>query len=167
MHLIYRLGILIAILVSSLTTNGQNKSHRIYEDFANKEGITHFTLSRNMINVVNLTLDDENKSVSGDLHEIKVLFFNPEKGNLKNSFSKIVNGKLKRMNYREVENDCKDQNTESRFWIRGSRKHVKECHVVLAGTDKDSYGCLVSFYGDMDVKDLDVLEALSREQIDL
>ncbi|SES82654.1 protein of unknown function [Draconibacterium orientale] len=65
--LLFALGLLLAGLLAS----GQSKSDKMYDTFANKDGITSFSFSKDMIDAIDMDLgDDDEKNVTGDLHRI-------------------------------------------------------------------------------------------------
>ena len=164
MNLFFKLGILIALFITSLTGSGQSRSYRIFDEFANQDGFTYLSFSKSMINAVNLTLDEENKKVTGDLKEIRILVLNREKSSLSESLPKIISEKFNRMNYRKVEPKDQKDKDDVEFWIEGDAKRVKECHVIVKDHDNNKFSCLVSFYGNFKVEDLESLEKFSRKQ---
>jgi len=165
MNLFYKLGVWVAIMVSTLTGSAQSRSYRIFDEFANRDGFTYVAFSKSMIDAVNLTLDDENKKITGDLNEIRILVLNREKSNLGASLPKIVAEKFNKMNYRKVEpKDKGESDDDVEFWIEGDSKRVKECHVIVTDRKDNQFSCLVSFYGNFKVEDLKSLEKFSRKQ---
>ena len=164
MNLFYKLGIWVAIVVTALTGSAQSRSYRIFDEFANRDGFTYVAFSKSMIDAVNLNLDDENKKITGDLNEIRILVLNREKSNLGASLSKIVAEKFNKLNYRKVEPKDKGESDDVEFWIDGNSKKVKECHAIVTDSKDNQFSCLVSFYGDFKVDDLKSLEKFSRKQ---
>jgi len=164
MNLFYKLGILVAIIVTTLTGSAQSKSYRIFDEFANHDGFTYMAFSKSMIDAVDLKLDDENKKITGDLNEIRILVLNREKSNLGGSLPKIIADKFNKLNYRKVEPKDKSGNDDVEFWIEGDSKKVRECHVIVTDSKDKQFSCLVSFYGNFKVEDLDKLEKFSRKQ---
>lgn len=73
MNLIYRLGLLIALIVSTLAGAGQSRSYRIFDEYSNRDGFTCMAFSKSMIEAVDLNLDDENKKITGNLNEVRIL----------------------------------------------------------------------------------------------
>ena len=164
MNLFFKLGVLVALLISTLTGSAQSKSYRVFDEYANKEGFTYFAFSRAMIDAVNLTLDEENKKVTGDLNEIRFLLLNREKSNLGSSLSKVLANKFDNLGYRKVEPKDSDKNEDVEFWIDGDSKRINECHVIVRNSEDKQFSCLVSFYGKFKVEDLESLEKFSRKQ---
>lgn len=167
MSIIYRIGIVMALLLASLVSNAQSKSYRIYNEFDQQDGFTSFSLSKSMLHVVNLTLDDENKKVTGDLNEIRVMVFNPKKAQLHKNFYRMMNQKLSRMHYKKAEPEDADPSDNVAFWIKGNKRKVRECHIVIGNDNPNGLNCLISFYGDMDVRNLDELKSIGESQINL
>ena len=164
MNLFFKLGVLVAVLISTLTGSAQSKSYRVFDEYSNKEGFTYFAFSRAMIDAVNLTLDEENKKVTGDLNEIRFLLLNREKSNLGSSLSKVLANKFDNLGYRKVEPKDSDKNEDVEFWIDGDSKRINECHVIVRNSEDKQFSCLVSFYGKFKVEDLESLEKFSRKQ---
>ena len=164
MNLFFKLGVLVALLISTLTGSAQSKSYWVFDEYANKEGFTYFAFSRAMIDAVNLTLDEENKKVTGDLNEIRFLLLNREKSNLGSSLSKVLANKFDQLGYRKVEPKDSDKNEDVEFWIDGDSKRINECHVIVRNSEDKQFSCLVSFYGKFKVEDLESLEKFSRKQ---
>jgi len=164
MNLFYKLGILVAIIVTTLTGSAQSKSYRIFDEFANHDGFTYMAFSKSMIDAVDLKLDDENKKITGDLNEIRILVLNREKSNLGGSLRKTIADKFNKLNYRKVEPKDKGDSDDVEFWIEGDSKKVRECHVIVTDSKDNQFSCLVSFYGNFKVEDLDKLEKFSRKQ---
>ena len=164
MNLFYKLGILVAIIVTTLTGSAQSKSYRIFDEFANHDGFTYMAFSKSMIDAVDLKLDDENKKITGDLNEIRILVLNREKSNLGGSLRKTIADKFNKLNYRKVEPKDKGDSDNVEFWIEGDSKKVRECHVIVTDSKDNQFSCLVSFYGNFKVEDLKSLEKFSRKQ---
>ncbi len=164
MNLFYKLGILVAIIVTTLTGSAQSKSYRIFDEFANHDGFTYMAFSKSMIDAVDLKLDEENKKITGDLNEIRILVLNREKSNLGVSLRKTIADKFNKLNYRKVEPKDKGDGDDVEFWIEGDSKKVRECHVIVTDSKDNQFSCLVSFYGNFKVEDLDKLEKFSRKQ---
>jgi len=92
---IYRLGLLVALFIATLTD--LHRADRIrYWEYSKQEGFTNLSFSKTMIDAVNLNLDDENKKITGDLNEIRILFLNREKSNLGESLPKIMAGEVQK-----------------------------------------------------------------------
>ena len=166
MNFFYRLGVLVAIIISTLTGSGQSRSYRIFDEYAKHDGFTYLAFSKSMIDAVNLNLDEENKKITGDLNEIRILVLNREKSNLGESLPKIIAEKFNKLNYKKVQPKDSDGSDNVEFWIDGDSKKVKECHVIVKDDKDNQFSCLVSFYGNFNVKDLDSFEKFSRKQAD-
>jgi hypothetical protein len=164
MNLIYRLGLLAALMVSTILGSGQSRSYRVFDEFSNHDGFTYLAFSKSMIDAVNLNLDDENKKITGDLNEIRILIYNPGKGNIPESFSKIIAGKFNNLHYKKTEPKDKGDGDDVEFWIDGDSGKVRECHVIVKEKHDNKFSCLVSFYGNFKVEDLDHFEKFSRKQ---
>jgi len=151
-------------MISTIAGFGQSRSYRIYDEFSNKDGFSYFAFSKSMIDAVDFNIDEENKKITGDLKEIRILILNREKSNISATLPKIISEKLNKLNYRNIElkDQKKDDNVE--FWIDGDSKKVKECHVIVKDNHDNRFSCLVSFYGDFKVEDMTSFEKFSRKQ---
>jgi len=164
MNLFYKLGLLVALIIATLTGSGQSRSYRIFDEYANHDGFTFMVFSKSMIDAVNLVLDEENKKVTGDLNQIRMLVLNREKNNIGGSLPKIISDKFNKLNYRKVEPKDQKDSDDVEFWVEGDSNRVKECHVIVRDSDDHQFSCLVSFYGNFKVEDLERLEKFSRKQ---
>jgi hypothetical protein len=140
--------------------NAQSKSSKIYDAFSGKEGVSQFSFTGKMIDAINLDLsDDENeeKNVTGDLHEIRFLSYNPQKGDLSGSeFIKKATSFLTSP-YKKFEDDEPDDDN-AEIWLLGGKKKFTECHLLINNTRDDQLHFIVSFYGDFTVNDLERLK---------
>lgn len=147
-----------------IAANAQSKSYKMYDTFSGKEGVSQFSFSKNMIDAIDLNLSDDgdNKSVTGDLHEIRFLSYNPQKGELSGSaFLKKATSFLTAP-YRKFEDDkVDDDNAE--IWLLGGKKKFTECHILINNTNDDQMHFVVSFYGDFTVNDLESLKKTGRD----
>lgn len=155
--------LLLLIMAVALIGNGQSKSDKIYDTFRGKEGVAHFSFSKSMLDAVDLDLgDDDEKNISGNLHEVRFLSYNPGKGDLKGSefIQKAV--KLLPAQYRQFEGDSEDAQ-DAEIWLLGKKKKFKECHVFVKNEKEDQMRFVVSFYGDFTVSDLDKLKCAGKD----
>ena len=154
---------LFTLLVTQFVT-AQSKSDKMYDAFANKNGISSFTFSKNMIDAINIDLgeDGEEKKVTGDLHQIRFMSYNPEKGDLSGpQFLEKVTGYLPKSGYHKYEDDEGDSNTE--IWLMGGKKKFQECHVFVRNEEDNQMQFVVSFYGDFTVNDLEKLRKTGKD----
>lgn len=153
--LLFTLGLLLAGLLAS----AQSKSDKMYDTFANNDGITSFSFSRDMIDAIDIDLGDEDEqNVTGDLHRVRFMSYNPEKGSLKNSeFTKkaiaLLPGK-----YKKYEDDD-DDDSDAEIYLLGGKKKYSECHVFITSENSEGNCFVVSFFGDFNVNDIDKLKS--------
>jgi hypothetical protein len=108
-----------------------------------------------MIDAIDLDLGDDGdeKSVTGDLHEVRFMSYNPEKGDLSGSeFTKKAIGLLPKTAYKKFEGD--DDDSDAEIWLLGGKKKFTECHVFVKNESDEQMRFVVSFYGDFTVNDL-------------
>ena len=154
----------VVILLVSQMVVAQSKSDKMYDAFATKDGISSFTFSKNMIDAINIDLgeDGDKKSVTGDLHQIRFMSYNPEKGSLSGSgFIEKAIGYLPKSAYNKYEEDNSDSNTE--IWLMGGKKKFQECHVFVRNEEENQMQFVVSFYGDFTVNDLEKLRKTGKD----
>lgn len=147
------------ILFAALPGLAQSKSYKMYDAFANKDGISSFTFSKNMIDAIDLDLGDdgEEKSVTGDLTQIRFMSYNPDKGELSGTqFLKKAIGYLPKTTYKKFEDDSEDNDAE--IWLMGKKKKFQECHIFVKNDNSEGMQFVVSFYGDFTVNDLEKLK---------
>ena len=153
----------VILLISQMLV-AQSKSDKMYDMFANKDGISSFTFSKNMIDAINLDLGEEGdeKSVTGDLHQIRFMSYNPEKGSISGTdFIEKAIGYLPRSSYHKYDENEQDSDTE--IWLMGGKKKFQECHVFLKNEDENQMKFVVSFYGDFTVNDLKKLRKTGKD----
>lgn len=152
------------ILLISQLVNAQSKSDKMYDAFANKDGISSLTFSKNMIDAINLDLgeNEDEKSVTGDLHQIRFMSYTPEKGEMSGSqFIEKAIGYLPKTAYHKFEDEEDSSNAE--IWLMGGKKKFQECHVFVRNEQDDQMQFVVSFYGDFTVNDLEKLRKTGKD----
>ena len=157
---------LIAIILAMTTQFAapQSKSDKMHEAFSNKDGITSFTFSKNMIDAINIDFDDEGdeKKVTGDLHQVRFMSYNPEKGMLRGyEFIDKAIGFLPRTAYHKIEDNEPDNDAE--IWVSGGKKNFTECHVFIRNENEMGTQFVVSFYGNFTVNDLEKLKKSGKD----
>lgn len=163
MNTIAKIFFIIGFLLATLLLSAQSKSDEIYDSFAGKPGITNFSFTKNMIDAIDIDLGDDGdeRNVTGDLHEIRFLSYNPEKGKL--SGQKFMENAIKMLprSYKKYEEEEDDSDTE--IWLLGRGKKYKECHLFIKNENGKGNRFIVSFYGDFEVDDLDGLKKAGRD----
>jgi len=147
----------LAFLLATLLAGAQSKSDKIYDVFSGRDGVTNFTFSKNMIDAIDIDLGDEDneQNVTGDLHKIRFLSYNPEKGDLSaDEFTRKAIAMLPSQ-YNKFE---EDEDDDAEIWLLGKRKKYSECHVFTKGENNNGLRIVVSFYGDFTVNDIDKLK---------
>ncbi|MCE1198417.1 MAG: DUF4252 domain-containing protein [Marinilabiliales bacterium] len=164
MNLFYRIGILVAMMISFLSGFGQTRSQKLYDRYPKEEGFTYLSFSKSMIDAMNLNLDEEGKKITGDFQECRLLFYNQEKGKIRN-FSELFSGELKSLHYEEVHPKDANGSEDATFWIETKGDRVTECHIVIGNKGDANNSCmLISFYGKFKVEDLSRLENIGHKQ---
>ena len=117
-----------------------------------------------MIDAIDLNLSDDgdDKSVTGDLHEIRFLSYNPQKGKISGpEFIQKVSTFLTSPYKKYEDQEVNDDNAE--IWLLGGKKKFTECHILINNTNDDQMHFIVSFYGDFTVNDLESLKKTGRD----
>ena len=153
----------ILILTSQLIS-AQSKSDKMYSAFSSDDAITSFTFSKNMIDAIDIDLGDDgdDKQVTGDLHQIRFMSYNPEKGDLSGTeFLEKAKGYLPKMSYHKFEDE--DEDSDAEIWLMGGKKKFQECHVFVHNRSESQMQFVVSFYGDFTVNDLEKLKKSGKD----
>ncbi|NQU85907.1 MAG: DUF4252 domain-containing protein [Mariniphaga sp.] len=156
--------ILITTLLFSFVGYGQSKSDKMYNVFSDKEGVTNFSFSKNMVDAfdINLGDDEDDRKVTGDLNRIRFMSYNPKKGEFSgNEFLKKAVGYLPKSAYKKYD-DKDDEVDGAEIWLMGGRKKYSECHVFVTNDNDKGLRFVVSFYGDFKVEDIDGLKKAGR-----
>lgn len=154
----------ILFLLASQMVSAQSKSNKMYDAFANKDGISSFSFSKNMIDAINLDLgeDEDEKTVTGDLTQIRFMSYNPDKGDLSGpDFVNRAIGYLPKSTYKKFEDDEDDSDAE--IWLMGKKKKFQECHIFVKNDEADGMQFVVSFFGDFTVNDLEKLRKTGED----
>jgi hypothetical protein len=131
----------------------QSKSDRLFETFRNKPGVTYFAFTKNIADAFNIDLDDEGKSITGDLHEIRFMSYNPVKGNINGpEFMERATGLLPSAYAKVVE---KDHENNAQIWMLGNKRKASEFHVFIQNKSEEGSQFLVSFFGNFNIDDMD------------
>jgi hypothetical protein len=155
---------LVLILAANFLVGAQSKSDKMYDVFSGRDGVSNFSFSKNMIDAIDLDLgdNDDEKQVSGDLHKISFMSYNPDKGDLSGpEFIKKAIGMLPAQ-YKKFE-DMDDDDSDAEIWLLGKKKKFKECHIFIKNEKADQMRFVVSFYGDFTVNDLDNLKKKGKD----
>ena len=154
----------LGLLLSTLLTAAQSKSDKIYDAFADEDGVTSFTFTKNMVDAFNIDLGDDSdeKKVTGDLQKIRFISYNPQKGTL--SGKKFLSEAISMLpsQYKKYE-DEEDEDSNAEIWLLGKKKNYSECHVFVSNDNSDGNCFVVSFYGDFKVNDLEALKETGKE----
>ncbi len=151
-----------AIFILPQILNAQSKSDKMYDAFANKEGVSNFSFSRNMLNAINIDIGDDGKeqNVTGDLSLVRFMSYNPQKGSMGGSEFTRRAVKMLPPQYKKYVDDNDDSDAE--VWLLGGKKKYSECHIFITNQDEGQMRFIVSFYGDFTVNDLDKLRETGK-----
>ncbi len=141
------------IVLASIVAVAQSKSDRLFDAFRNKAGVSYFAFTKSMTDAFNIDLDDEGKTIKGDLNEIRFMSYNPQKGNLNGpDFITKAVGLLPGSYDRIVEVDS-ENNAE--IWMLGNKRKAFEFHLFIHNESDNDNQFLISFYGDFDIDDVE------------
>jgi len=152
------------LLLASQLIMAQSKSDKMYDTFSSNDAITSFTFSKNMIDAIDIDLGEngDEKKVTGDLHQIRFISYNPEKGDLSGpEFLEKAKGYLPKLSYHKFEDD--DEDSDAEIWLMGGKKNFQECHVFVQNESDTQMQFVVSFYGDFTVNDLEKLRKTGKD----
>lgn len=153
----------IIVIVSQLA-NAQSKSDKMYDVLMEKDGVSNFSFSKNMIDAIDIDLgdDDNAKNVTGDLHQIRVMSYNPEKGDISGSAFIRKAEALLPIRYKKFVDEGNNEDDNAEIYLLGGKKKFKECHVFISNSNDEQRQFVVSFYGNFTVNDLEGLKKSGR-----
>lgn len=154
----------VCLFIFAYVSNGQSKSDKMYDAFSDMDGVTSFSFSKNMVDAVNIDVGDDGdeQKVTGDLHQVRFMSYNPKKGELSGSeFTRKAIGSLPKSAYKKY--DGKDMDDDTEIWILGRKRKFSECHVFTGNNSPNQIRMVVSFYGDFNVNDINELKSRSEE----
>lgn len=139
------ISILALTSISLLGFSGGN-SDKIHEEFANKQGVTSMTFSKEMLEAFDLDFDwkEALMNFSGDFTKIKILFFSDQ-----NEYSSDIQKKLKKYGYKEVDFEDNDE-VDFEIYTDKKRKEFNEIHLMSTG---EGSGMLISVFGKFVITD--------------
>lgn len=138
---------MVALVVMSVATGQQSSSDKLYANLDGAKGVTIVSLSKDIINIVDMVVDEDSKNVTGPLEKVKMMICQQE---AKPSSREALIKTLSSRPFKKVEDDDNDEDSDI-FIIRSGRK-IKECHILHQGNNRLF---LLSFYGDFRVSDID------------
>ena len=156
------LFVITIVCITAVLAGAQSKSEKMYNAFDGEDGVMNFSFSKSMIDAIDIDLgDDDEKNVTGDLHQIRFMSYNPEKGKISGSdFMKKATGLLP-ASYKKYE-ETDDEDDDAEIWLLGKKKKFQECHVFINNDNDDQMRFVVSFYGDFTVNDLEKLKKTGK-----
>jgi len=160
MNILIKLGIFLAVVLSSLIGFAQSKSNKVYDMFSGKEGVSSVSLSKSAITPFEIFFDDDTKKVIYKMDRFRFLSYDDNKGRLQSDdvFERITN-ELNSVEYFTIDptelncKNCKGNwNDENiRLFGRGDRSSMDEFHILVIDNDN----CMLfSFYGDITIEDI-------------
>ena len=142
----------LCLMVACTGLFAQSKSDKVFETFKNKPGVSYFAITKSINDAFNIELE-EGKNISGDLREIRLMSYNPMKGNISGpEFMSKASGLLPSAYSKIVKTD--DEN-DAEIWMLGNKKKASEFHVFIKNDALNGNQFLVSFFGKFDIDDVD------------
>ncbi|MEI6678075.1 MAG: hypothetical protein WCL21_05680 [Mariniphaga sp.] len=133
MRTICKISAILILLFTTFTGSAQSRSYRIFDEFAHKDGFINLAFSKAMIDAVDLNIDEENKKITGDLMEIRILISDREKNKIEGSLHKIISGKFQKMDYKKKKIIM--SNSQSTKWFK---IYTIEDKIYFTGRTKES-----------------------------
>jgi hypothetical protein len=161
MQVIHKLGILLAILLASVTGNAQSSAQKVYDMYSGKQGFVNLGFAKSIIQPFEVFLDDDSKRVLLKMDKVNLLFYNEDEGSFSSDeiFDRIdieLNGN----DYFDIdpnELNCNNLKIESdsdyeqiRIIGHGQPNKMDEFHILLSNSDNAMF---FSFFGDITVED--------------
>jgi len=163
-----KLGIFLAVMLSSLLGMAESKSDKIYNMFNGKDGVTSLSFSKSAIKPFEIFFDDESKKVIYKMEQVRFMAYEEGKGDL--SSNDVFNRILKELDgnsYFSIDPDeincdnCKNGWKEENIRLigHGKRTMMNEFHIVVI----DNNSCLLfSFFGNITVDDINNCAKFSK-----
>lgn len=149
----------IVAFIFTIGAMAQNRpSDRLFEKMSLKPGITMMSFSKEMLDAIDMTLDDdddeEKNKVTGDLHEVKVVIYNAPKDKEPIDFRGEALRYLPLNKFKDIDSDEYDIDNDGSLDIRvhKSGRKIKECHILFQG---ETNGVLLSFFGTFKIEDVE------------
>lgn len=142
----------------------QSRSDKMYDALSGHEGVFNISFSKNMVDALDLDVGDDGdeRKVTGDLHQVRLMSYNPGKGDLQgNEFLKKAIGYLPKGEYKKFEDGGHGDDCE--IWLMGNKRKYQECHVFIKNDNGNGLQFVVSFYGDFVVEDIDGLKKAGKD----
>ena len=161
MKILIKLGILLAVMLSSLLGVAQSKSNKIYDMFAGRDGVVSVSFSKSAIKPLEIFIDEDTKKVIYNMEKIRFMSYNEKKGDL--DAYKVYERIQKELNgtgYFEIDPDdidCDEANIEIEYDDdvkligHGKKDKMDEFHMVAFD---DELCFIFSFYGKITVEDI-------------
>ena len=146
--------LMVGIVTPSIFSQ-QKIANKMYSDLRALDEVTYLSFSKNLIDFVDFEIDsddEDDREVTGDLHEVKLVVYKPDFEPQK-PFREQILAYLKKGKYDLVEEDENKDNTE--VWIHRKGRKIYECHIIYQG---EQNGVLLSFFGDFTIKDVNILK---------
>lgn len=149
--------VVIIAWFSAMTASGQTSaSDKLYLQLEGTDGVTIMSLSKDIIDMVDVVLDDdESKQVTGPLEKVKMMICREENGG--EAIDAVI-GAFEKRPFDEIEDA--DHDDDGRVFVVRKGRRIKECHIV--GDNQDGM-LLLSFYGDFKIDDIDKLVDKAEE----
>lgn len=144
-----KLIIAILLMVACTSLLAQSKSDRLFDTFRNNPGVTYFDISKDMQNAFDIDLD-EGKTIAGDLHEIRFMTYNPQKGQLNGD--EFLRKAIRLLPAAYDKLISVDDENDAEIYVLGNKRKAKEFHVFVHNQSPDGRQFVVSFYGDFNIK---------------
>lgn len=152
-----RISLIILFTVATGLALAQSKSDKVYDYFSNQDGCFELSFSKSMIDAIDIDLDEEGKTVTGDLNRVRFLSYNPEKGSLNGpAFIKKVKSLLP-SSYKKLKLDDDD---DLEIWALGNKKKATEYHLFIKSESENSMHFFISFFGKFNVNDMDGIKEI-------
>jgi hypothetical protein len=144
--------------VPAQTTAQKRPSDALFNQLASQEGITSMSFSRNIIELIDLDLseeEDNSQKVTGPLQEISMIICSKEEAP---GWSEKIMGFMQGKPFREVEPDTTED--QCNLFVHRKGKNIKACHVVFNG---ENTLVMISFFGKFKLEDIDRIAQKASE----
>lgn len=162
MQMIHKLGILLAILLSTIIGSAQNKTEKIFDMYSGKAGVITLSFNKSVVEPLEIFLDEDSKRVLLKMKNVKLLIYNQTKGDFlaQEVFNRIsdefTGGKYFEIDPNNI--DCENfsiktdsKSDQVRIIGHGMSNSMDEFHMLIYDNGSTM---LFTFIGDITVEDL-------------
>lgn len=157
------IGILIATLIIYLMQllGLHASTHTLADQLKRLEGVTCLSFSHDLIDAIDINLNDEDENLTGDLQQVDLIIYNPEKGSLTGEeFIRKAHTLLPASCKKYANPDETDPSLQ--MWFKGNKNRFTELFLFLNEKNEDDKQFIIFFSGNFSIKELNALKKTGK-----